>query len=97
MILEIKPSAEGGLKEGTTAEIRLKDQGIFEFVESLEKTRQRALFMKRQKAHEEAEEGLRGFLNPCRGSFSSDCVAYSTVFLASHRNAPCHHERRDSI
>lgn len=71
LLLEIKPSAEGGLKNGTTVEIHLKDQGIFEFVGSLEKTRERALFMKRQKAHEEAEEGLRAFLTPCCDSFSS--------------------------
>lgn len=58
LALEIKPSAEGGLTDGTTAEIRLKDQGLFEFVATLEKTRERALFMKRNKAQED-EEGLR--------------------------------------
>ena len=59
LLLEIKPSAEGGLKDGTTAELRLKDQGLYEFAESLGKARERALFMKRQKAYEEVEEGLR--------------------------------------
>jgi len=56
--LEIKPSDEGGLTNGTIAEIRLKEKGIFEFVALLEKTRERAIYMKRQKA-EEDEEGLR--------------------------------------
>ncbi|KZT06533.1 uncharacterized protein LAESUDRAFT_714265 [Laetiporus sulphureus 93-53] len=54
--LEIKPAPEGRLTEGTKAEIRFKDKGIFEFVSVLEKTRERAVYMKRQSADE--EEGL---------------------------------------
>lgn len=60
LILEIKPSADGGLTNGTTAEIRLKDKGILEFVGLLQKTREHASYMKRQRA-EEDEEGLRTY------------------------------------
>ncbi len=41
-------------------EIRLKDKGLFEFVGVLEKTRERAIYMKRSGADE--EEGLRKLL-----------------------------------
>lgn len=58
LTFEIKPSAEGGLVDGTKAEIRFKDRGIFEFAGALDKTRERAIYMKRQKA-EEDEEGPR--------------------------------------
>jgi len=45
---DIKPSPEGGLTEGTRAEIRFRHQAMFEFVSLLEKTRERAIYMKRQ-------------------------------------------------
>ena len=48
LTFEIKPTPDGGLSAGTKAEIRLKDQGIFQFVSSLEKSRERAIYMKRQ-------------------------------------------------
>ncbi|CAL1700080.1 unnamed protein product [Somion occarium] len=51
--LEIRPVPEGGLTDGTKAEIRLKDKGIFEFASSLDKTRERAIYMKRQQVEEE--------------------------------------------
>ncbi|KAG6861945.1 hypothetical protein C0995_009129 [Termitomyces sp. Mi166 len=54
---EIKPSAEGGLNPGTRAELRFKDRAMFEFVSLLEKTRERAIYMKRRSAEE--EEGLQ--------------------------------------
>ena len=57
LVIDIRPVAEGGLTDGTKAEVRLKDKGIFEFVSVLEKTRERAIYMKRQSADE--EEGLR--------------------------------------
>ena len=50
---EIKPSPEGRLTEGTKAELRFKDKGLFEFVSALEKTRERAVYMKRQTAEED--------------------------------------------
>lgn len=51
--VDIKPSPDGGLTFGTKAEIRLKDRGIFEFVSVVEKTRERAIYMKRQAANDE--------------------------------------------
>ncbi|KAH9833775.1 uncharacterized protein C8Q71DRAFT_175469 [Rhodofomes roseus] len=51
--IEIKPSPEGRLTDGTKAEIRFKDKGLFEFVSALEKTRERAIYMKRQTAEED--------------------------------------------
>jgi hypothetical protein len=54
---EIKPSPEGGLSDGTQVELRFKDRAMFEFVSLLEKSRERAIYMKRQGA--EDEEGLR--------------------------------------
>ncbi|KAF8227629.1 hypothetical protein L208DRAFT_1405119 [Tricholoma matsutake] len=51
---DIKPSPEGGLTEGTRAEIRFRDRAMFEFVSLLEKTRERAIYMKRQVEAEES-------------------------------------------
>lgn len=65
LAFDIKPSPEGGLSDGTKAEIRLKDKGIFEFVGAVEKTRERAIYMKRQKAEEEEEDGLRASVYCC--------------------------------
>lgn len=42
---------------GTTVELRFKNQAMFQFVALLEKTRERAIYMKRQAAQE--DEGLR--------------------------------------
>ena len=55
--IDIRPSPDGGLTSGTKLEIRLKNQGIFQFVSLLEKTRERAGYMKRQMKDE--EETLR--------------------------------------
>ncbi|KAH7926768.1 hypothetical protein BV22DRAFT_1194101 [Leucogyrophana mollusca] len=55
--IDIKPSAGGGLTDGTKLEIRFNDRGIFEFVSILDKTRERAIYMKRQAAMGE-DEGL---------------------------------------
>jgi len=55
--IDIKPSPDGGLTSGTKSEIRLKNQGIFQFVSLVEKTRERAVYMKRQMRDE--EESLR--------------------------------------
>lgn len=48
LMIEIKPSKDGGLSTGTRGEIRLKDQGMFGFASTLEKARERAIYMKRQ-------------------------------------------------
>jgi hypothetical protein len=60
LTFDIKPSPDGGLTTGTKAEIRFKDRGMFEFVALLEKTRERAIYMKKQSGAEE-EEGLRQY------------------------------------
>ena len=57
LTFEVKPSPEGGLTDGTQAELRFKDRAMFEFVSLLEKARERAIYMKRQLR--EDEEGLR--------------------------------------
>lgn len=57
LALDIKPSPGAGLVDGTLAEVRLKGKGLFEFASALEKTRERAIYMKRHSADE--EEGLR--------------------------------------
>ncbi|KAJ7163805.1 hypothetical protein C8R43DRAFT_988723 [Mycena crocata] len=66
---EIKPSPEGGLTTGTTVEVRFKNRAMFEFVATLEKTRERAIYMKRQEA--ENEEGLPVYTSPAEGSSTS--------------------------
>lgn len=53
LILDVKPVAAGGLTEGTKLEVRLKDKGLFEFASSLDKTRERAIYMRRQSVDEE--------------------------------------------
>lgn len=45
--LDIKPAPGGGLTEGAKAELRLKDKGIFELSGVLEKSREMALYKKR--------------------------------------------------
>ena len=57
LTFELKPSPDGNLVEGTSVEIRFKDRAMFEFASLLEKTREKAIYMKKQAAEE--EEGLR--------------------------------------
>ena len=57
LVLDVRPNADGGLTEGTKVEIRFRDKGIFEFASLLDKTRERAIYMKRHQVEE--EEGLR--------------------------------------
>jgi hypothetical protein len=57
LALTIKPTADGGLTEGTTLEIRFLDTGMFKFVSVLAKTREKAIFMRRRSI--EDEENLR--------------------------------------
>lgn len=59
LAVEFKPSSDGGLSTGSSVELRSKEQGLFQFVSVLEKTRERAIYMKRQMQEEEANEGLR--------------------------------------
>ncbi|ETW84219.1 hypothetical protein HETIRDRAFT_146807 [Heterobasidion irregulare TC 32-1] len=67
--LEIKPSPEGGLRDGTKADIRLRDQGLFQFVSMLEKTRERVIYMRRQAL--EDEENLPAYASPAEPASSS--------------------------
>jgi len=60
--IDIKPSPDGGLTPGTKSEIRLKNQGIFQFASLLEKTRERSLYMRRQMRDE--EESLPAYASP---------------------------------
>jgi len=63
--IDIRPASDGGLTSGTKCEIRLKDQGIFQFVSLLDKTRERAVYMKRQMRDE--EESLPAYASPLQG------------------------------
>ena len=56
---EVKPSPEGGLTDGTQVEVQFRNRAMFEFVSLLEKSRERAIYMKRQTDDE--EEGLRQY------------------------------------
>ncbi|KAL0949210.1 hypothetical protein HGRIS_009288 [Hohenbuehelia grisea] len=66
LAFEIKPSPDGGLTQGTTVEVRFKDRAMFEFVSLVEKTRERAIYMKRQAVEE--EEGLPTYTSPAGSS-----------------------------
>jgi hypothetical protein len=79
--IDIRPSSDGGLAPGTKSEIRLRNQGIFQFVSLLEKTRERALYMRRQMRDE--EESLRTMAkHPCSLSIHSDLLV-SRICIAS--------------
>jgi len=58
LVFEIKPSPDGGLTDGSKAEVRFKDRPMFEFVSLLEKAREKSIYMRRQAA-DEADENLR--------------------------------------
>lgn len=69
---QVKPSgpvADSGLSAGTQVEVRFKDRAMFEFVALLEKTRERAIYMKRQVS----EEALREY--PINCSIMSPTIA----------------------
>ncbi|KIJ69907.1 hypothetical protein HYDPIDRAFT_78615 [Hydnomerulius pinastri MD-312] len=62
LVLSIKPTPEGGLTEGTTLEIRFLNTGMFRFVGTLEKTREKAIYMRRRSM--EDEENLPEYSSP---------------------------------
>ena len=66
LTFELKPSPDGNLIEGTSVEIRFKDRAMFEFASMLEKTREKAIYMKKQAAEE--EEGLPTYTSPAETS-----------------------------
>ncbi|QRV73304.1 hypothetical protein RhiJN_01318 [Ceratobasidium sp. AG-Ba] len=41
--MDVKPAPDGGLELGTRVEVRLSDQGMFEFIKRVENTRARAI------------------------------------------------------
>jgi hypothetical protein len=49
---------------GTRAEIRVRDQALFGFVNVLEKTRERAVYMRREQAANDEADGLRASPSP---------------------------------
>jgi hypothetical protein len=56
---EIAPAPSGGLTRGTRGELRVRDQALFSFVNALEKTRERAVDMRREQADTHEADGLR--------------------------------------
>jgi hypothetical protein len=76
LLLDIKPSPDGGLTDGTKVEIRIKDTALFSFVSVLEKTREKAVYMKKQAALDEADD-LR-----THPSFSNSCVLLIEIVSA---------------
>ncbi|KAG8959527.1 hypothetical protein FRC03_007868 [Tulasnella sp. 419] len=46
--LQVHPTPQGGLSNGTTVEIRFKDRGMFQWVSMLDATRSQALLQKRE-------------------------------------------------
>lgn len=53
--------------------VKFKDRAMFEFVSLLEKTRERAIYMRRQAQSDEEEEGLRkSMIRYSRSARSSD-------------------------
>ncbi|KAF8138329.1 hypothetical protein EV363DRAFT_1154240 [Boletus edulis] len=63
LVIGVKPTPEGGLKDGTILEIRFVDTGMFRFVSILEKTRERAIFMRRQ-LMDDSDEHLPEYTYP---------------------------------
>jgi hypothetical protein len=55
LAVDIRPSPEGGLTDGTRAELRSKR--LYQFASVLDKARERAIFMRRQMREE--QENLR--------------------------------------
>ncbi|KAF8345617.1 hypothetical protein F5887DRAFT_965917 [Amanita rubescens] len=64
LTFEVRPSPEGGLTEGTSIIVKFKDRAMFEFVSLLEKTRERAIYMRRQAQSDEEDEGLPSYTEP---------------------------------
>ncbi|KAF8450672.1 hypothetical protein L210DRAFT_842551 [Boletus edulis BED1] len=69
LVIGVKPTPEGGLKDGTILEIRFVDTGMFRFVSILEKTRERAIFMRRQ-LMDDSDEHLPEYTYPSTSSTS---------------------------
>ncbi|KAI6034510.1 hypothetical protein BKA83DRAFT_4191016 [Pisolithus microcarpus] len=68
LVLGIRPSVGGGLTPGTLLEIRSVNTGLFSFVGILEKTRERAIYMKRRSLDD--EENLPAYSSSTAGGSS---------------------------
>ncbi|KAI6130274.1 hypothetical protein EDD16DRAFT_1541374 [Pisolithus croceorrhizus] len=68
LVLGIRPSAGGGLTHGTMLEIRSLNTGLFSFVSVLEKTRERAIYMKRRSLDD--DENLPAYSSGTAGGSS---------------------------
>jgi len=66
LAFEIRPVPDGGLPPGTRAELRIKDRPMFQFVSTLEKVRERSLYMRRQSLDE--DEGPPMYTSPAAES-----------------------------
>ncbi|EJD36960.1 hypothetical protein AURDEDRAFT_116985 [Auricularia subglabra TFB-10046 SS5] len=66
LAFDVRPSPGGGLAPGTRAEIRFKDRGLQEFIGTLEKVRERALYMKREE--DDLEDSLPVYSSGGAGS-----------------------------
>ncbi|XP_006456868.1 hypothetical protein AGABI2DRAFT_195836 [Agaricus bisporus var. bisporus H97] len=64
LVIDIKPTSGGGLTEGTKLEVRFKNEAIFPFIVLLQKTREKAIYMRRQIADEEVYENLPTYTTP---------------------------------
>jgi len=53
LIMELKPAAGGGLSEGTRCEVRFKDQPMLPFINTLDKSRERAVYRMRDAMFED--------------------------------------------
>lgn len=53
LTMDLKAASGGGLSEGTKCEIRFKDQPILPFINTLEKSRERAVYRMRDAMFED--------------------------------------------
>ena len=53
LVMELKPAAGGGLSEGTKCEVRFKDQPMLPFINTLDKSRERAVYRMRDAMFED--------------------------------------------
>jgi len=79
-MLSINPSPGGGLTQDTTLELRTLKTGLFSLVGVLEKTRERAVYMKRHSMDD--EENLRTSSIYLSSAYESDQqLAYDSRLL----------------
>jgi len=89
LVFEIKPSPDGGLTDGTKAEVRFKDRPMFEFVSLLEKAREKSIYMRRQAA-DEADENLRACICCSQPNHPYIYISYFSYIYHAHRANFCY-------